>query len=158
MKKVQFIWQSQEQKEPFQFNGFHWLKSVIDFNDSKHCKYCLVGNDCLIPKFPVSNKEYDVILQEHNDSLIPPHKHNGEIIHYYCFVSYPYYYSRNLHIPFIYKEGSIASVEKYSGDKIIIRNAEFLPFNDVKTKALYSHLGYLFTSCRNFQFAVDYFR
>lgn len=159
MKQVEFIWQSSQSKDFSKFFGFHWLKSVVGFNDNKHCKHCLVGLDCKdLPRYPSSNIVYKVKLQEHRDEIIPPHTHKGEIIHYYCFVSDPYVWARNLHIPFIYKEGSVASVDKYGGDKIIIRNAEFLPFDNVKTNALYGHLDRFFTTCRNFQFAVDYFK
>lgn len=159
IKKVEFIWQAKQQKDARQFFGFHWLKSVIGFNDKTHCIHCLIGKRCWdLPQYPNSNTPYQVKLELHEDELIPPHTHNGEIIHYYCFVSQPYVWNRNLHIPFIYKEGSVASVEKFGGDKIVIRNAEFLPFDDKKTLALYPHRDKDTITCRNFQFGVDYFK
>lgn len=155
-KEVVFIWENP--KDDSFFFGAHWLKSVIEFNDSKHCKYCLIGDDCKdLPKKPEANKEYAIKLQEY-PALIPPYTHKGEIIHYYCYLS-PYGYNKHIHIPFIYKKDSECRVSaNNNGGELVFKNAEFLPFSKEKALKLYPHLDCYYTSCRNFQFGVDYFK
>jgi len=167
--KIQIVSKAKE------FKGFQyfWGKEVNGFDDTKHCFQCLKGKsypNIFQPKNMPVNKEVELPLKD------------GQVL-YICGVSKPYSYhsqigftwaimenpserdyahiglhnflrTTNLHLPVIEKKGASARKTLYTGDEIIIIDAEELFFDDKVAKEKYAHLGHEYTACRNFQFAA----
>lgn len=158
------------------FKGFEyfWGKEVNGFNDTKHCFQCIVGK--AYPNI-INTKSMPV-----NTEIELPFN-DGKVL-YICGVSKPYSYhsqigflwevtenpqgyrdfahiklhnflrTTNLHFPVMEKKGCVARKTLYTGDEIVITDAEEILFDDSVVKEKYSHLGKEFTTCRNFQFAA----
>lgn len=118
-----------------------WLKSVDNVNLDFHCAKCLLG-------------EYDDRINSENihfNELDLDYSNSG--IYYLCGVSYPFVYSNNIHLAFMFSKGSNISISNNLFD-IEISDAVIVPFgiNDIDVnhkKAKYRS----YYTCRNWQFA-----
>lgn len=119
--------------------SYLWLKYVHGVDLNVHCAKCLLGDyeqriNANAPEFG------NIRLRE------APY-------YYLCGVSRPYVWSRNFHLAFREKEGSVLEM-KSNGIHVILQNAERVTFSQedidpgdphAKSKAYYT--------CRNWQFA-----
>ncbi|WP_372948506.1 hypothetical protein [Mariniphaga sp.] len=124
------------------FNSF-WIKYVNGFNQKYHCQKCLLGS--LTEKFKYVkseiklNNKYTVYLNEHRTPYI-----------YICGVTNSY--EKNLHVPIQpSKDKSFIFENEYL--KIEVSNAKQL-----NIKKLDLNFPPEFSTCRNFQFAYQYFK
>ena len=123
-----------------------WAKSVRAFDPRQHCAKCLVG--AYETRFGLSMESDDLIAL---DGYQP-----GALI-YFCGVSKPYRWERNLHLAVRVtgEDQDVASVSAYNGDEITVAGAQEVLFNDGAALNLYGGKGDAFVSCRNFQFGAQ---
>ena len=127
-----------------------WGWHVTGFNDEFHCQKCLLGK---------RESHFRRTMEVGNTVTIPL---TGHFL-YLCGVtdfkkfSHEDYMRNNYHMPVRWKLGCKAEMTTYNGYTFAIEDAEVVPFNGELAKERYSHLGYPFWSCRNFQFAAQMF-
>jgi len=127
------------------FSQFTWAKYIDNFDDTNHCAKCLKG------KWPrIINDKMDA----NQDISLPLDE--GKAF-YICGVAYPWNYSNNMHLAVIGKKGSHAELELYTGDKLIVQDAERYIFDDKVARKLYPNYTEQFLTCRCFQFGAQYF-
>ena len=119
--------------------SYLWLKHVTGVNLAVHCAHCLLG-------------EYDphikANLTEAENITLPDAPY-----HYLCGVSRPYVWSRNFHLAFREKEGSLLTVDR-NGIYIEIENAEEVKFSMADADPNDPHYrSKNYRTCRNWQFA-----
>ena len=119
--------------------SYLWLKHVTGVNLAVHCAHCLLG-------------EYDprikANLTEISNITLPDTPY-----HYLCGVSRPYVWSRNFHLAFREKEGSLLTSQR-NGIYIEIENAEEVKFSMADTDQNDPHYrSKNYRTCRNWQFA-----
>lgn len=119
--------------------SYLWLKYVSGVNLRVHCARCLLGE--YDPRISARVKEL------HEQPLRP------SPYYYLCGVSKPYVWSRNFHLAFREKEGSLLSVSR-QGIQVEIENAEEIGFSqaDIDPSDPHARSKAYFT-CRNWQFA-----
>lgn len=124
-----------------------WAKTVTAMNPTDHCINCLVGQRLtgFSPKM-----EMNVPL-----NLILPEKH--EIV-YFCGVSSSFAMDLNFHLPVRAASGKMATKTSYTGDELIVLNAEEIEFDDYWANRLFPEKSHKFLRCRNFQFAAQEFQ
>ena len=128
------------------FSQYVWAKYVEEFDENNHCAKCLKGrwpreiNDKM-----TANKDIILSLEEGKPFYI-------------CGVAYPWNYHNNMHLAVIGKEGAEASLELYTGDKLIVRDAERYFFDDKSARELYPHYTAAYLTCRCFQFGAQFFK
>lgn len=141
---VTWNWQTDNSR----INGFRylWMKTVEGFNPSAHCARCLKGvySKVFKPTMAVNT----VIEEDYPEATIL----------YFCGVSTPYSWKKNLHFVGQVKECAEVSIEAYTGDKIIISGVEEIPISDTSAKTRYSKKGKEFLTCRNFQLGAMLFQ
>jgi len=128
------------------FSEYTWAKYVDYFDDKNHCAKCLQGKWI---------KDINHRMETNKDIVL--HLKEGKPF-YICGVAYPWNYNNNMHLAVIGKEGAEARLELYTGDILIVRDAEQYMFNDKKARELYPNLSEQYLTCRNFQFGAQYFR
>lgn len=124
---------------------FLWCKSAEAFDPRQHCAKCLKGR--YETRFGLDMPADDMVDLDHGP---------GALL-YFCGVSKPYRWDRNLHLA-VRVTGDpqdIASATAWNGDKVTIAGAEEVPFNDEAARAGYPALGAAFLTCRNFQFGAQ---
>jgi hypothetical protein len=125
---------------------YFWLKTVRSFNPSVHCARCLVGDyHAQVKPDLVSGQEITLDYVE------------GTVL-YLCGVSTPYRWANNLHLPMQVDAGVSFFLDAYTGDRVVMKGARFLPFDERAARQRFPHLGSHFLTCRNFQFGAHHFR
>jgi hypothetical protein len=124
---------------------YFWAKTVEGFDSSQHCARCLEGKYLK-----------QVGLQMKVNADIPMEYPENAIV-YFCGVASPYVWAKNLHFPVMVKEGATCSKRACTGDTLIIEGAEELPFSDLSAVSMFPERDRSFLTCRNFQFACEYF-
>lgn len=122
--------------QPF---SYLWLKYVHGTDLSVHCAKCLLG-------------EYESRIHtnspEFSNIRLRPAPY-----YYLCGVSKPYVWSRNFHLAFREKEGSMLEVKR-NGIHIILQNAEEVKFSQTDVDPADPHARHkAYFTCRNWQFA-----
>lgn len=125
---------------------YFWLKSVRGFNPAVHCARCLVGN--YDPQVKADMETNEAIEIDHIEGMIL----------YLCGVATPYRWANNLHLPMRVETGVSSMAETYTGDRITIKGARILPFDDRAARERFPTRGKEFLTCRNFQFGAHHFR
>lgn len=126
---------------------YFWLKSVEGFDDTNHCAKCLLGNF-----------DWRVRSDMAVDQWIKLTKHGAGEILYFCGVAYPWRWQSNFHLAGVVDpEAPEIRMRLYTGQFIRVKGLRKLEFTDAEAKKHYSHLGRKFVTCRNFQFAAEYF-
>ena len=124
---------------------YFWMKRVRGFNPREHCAGCLVGEyeRRWGPKMK-AGEWVDIEWAE------------GAIV-YLCGVASPYIWKHNFHL--VVKIGGTGTVEAplWNAGRVEVQGAERITFDDRAAKELFPNLGVKFLSCRNFQFAAQYF-
>ena len=119
--------------------SYLWLKHVHGVNLREHCAHSLIGD---------YNASIRPSIQELHNVPLPDAPY-----HYLCGVSSPYVWSRNFHLAFREKEGSILRVSRH-GIEIEIENAEEITFSEEDIDPADPHIGHKsYRTCRNWQFA-----
>jgi hypothetical protein len=112
-----------------------WLKYVKGFDITEHCAKCLLG--------------------EYEKQVSPKGIFTGDLpiapYYYLCGVSMPFVWANNFHLAFEAKEGSTLVIER-NGIVLVIDNAVEL---EIKPPTIQLTHKKEFTTCRNWQFAVN---
>lgn len=125
---------------------YFWMKSVTGFDPSVHCARCLRGNyEKVIGSKMPTNQRLD--LGGYTE---------GAVL-YLCGVSAPYRWASNAHLAVKVKKGAVATVTLYTGDVVQMFDCIALPFDDKVARERFPERSIAFLSCRNFQFAAQYF-
>jgi hypothetical protein len=127
-------------------HNYLWMKKVTGFDPRHHCAKCLKG--------PYEN-DFGLRVPTNEWRSLKGYQ-EGDIV-YVCAVSRPYNWHRNRHIAVRVKEGSNAGLDLYTGDAVLMRNAELIRFNGQAAAERYAEKGDEFTTCRNFQFGAQFF-
>lgn len=130
--------------EPTGFR-YMWMKTVRGFQQSRHCAQCLIGG---------YDKRFGLSMAA--GFRYEAHYHEGTLL-YLCGVSTPYRWERNFHLAGKVKAGAEASVDLYTGARIVVAGLEQIKFDDGAARRLFPELGEEFLTCRNFQFAAQVF-
>lgn len=117
---------------------FWWLKSVNDYRYDVHCARCLIG--------PYKRRISKHMATDHPVDL------RGELV-YLCGVSEPIRWQNNFHAVAKLAEGQSFVVETYNGFAARFDNAVQIPI--VALPDGWRGLPKSFTTCRNYQFAVQ---
>lgn len=125
---------------------YFWLKTVRSFNPSTHCARCLVGDYNADVKNDMKTG-VEISLEYVEGTLL-----------YLCGVSTPYRWINNLHLPMQVSDGASFFFDAYNGDRIVVKGARFMPFDDRAARQLFPDRGKHFLTCRNFQFGAHHFR
>jgi len=131
---------------PLARHGYLWMKKVTGFDPRFHCAKCLQGayeNDFGL-RVPTNEWRELKGWQE------------GEIA-YVCAVSRPYNWHRNRHLVVRVKKGSRAGLDLFTGDAVLLQNAELIRFDGRAAAERFGDKGAEFTTCRNFQFGAQFF-
>ncbi len=125
---------------------YFWMKRVTGFNPEVHCARCLRG-------------DYENIVGSRMAANAPQRLNAapGEVF-YLCGVSTPYRWEKNAHLAFLAERNSTATLDLYTGDRVIITNARAIPFTDEAARYQYPDKGAAYLTCRNFQFGAQHFR
>jgi len=129
------------------FSQYTWAKYVEAFDDKNHCAKCLKG------KWP--QEKFNSAMPTNTDIVLP--LANGKPF-YICGVAFPFNYNNNMHLAVVGKSGAEARLELYTGDILIVKDAEKYCFDDKDARELYPNYGKEYLTCRCFQFGVQYFR
>ena len=122
-----------------------WIKSVEGFNHREHCAKCLKGD------FIRTGGHYVPPVNEWRELPMPP---KAKAI-YVCGVSSAGY-AHNLHAPLVPDPGADPiHIELMHGQSLVIEHAKMLIIPPLPDR--WHGLPKVFTSCRNFQFAVSLF-
>jgi uncharacterized protein (DUF779 family) len=127
------------------FSKYTWAKYVEVFDDTNHCAKCLKG------KWPQVINEKMVANQ---DIILPLDE--GKPF-YICGVAYPWSYHNNMHLAVIGKIGSESRLELYTGDVLLVKDAERYLFDDKAARELYPEYSEEYLTCRCFQFGAQLF-
>lgn len=121
-----------------------WLKYVTGVNLAQHCARCLIGEySKLLHPYMVEGQ--DIPLTESRAKA-----------YYLCGVSMPFVWSKNFHLAFVEKEGSILEVSE-NGIDIVIENAERIAITPDFIDATDMNAGKkAYSTCRNWQFAYQF--
>jgi hypothetical protein len=125
-----------------------WLKFVSGFAPNRHCARCLSGG---------YSKRVRNNLPEGPQVLVMDEKPEAACL-YLCGVTPGALWQawgNNLHIPFVPEAGSVIEKVDYRGQLFVIENARELTFPPLPDG--WGGYNRSYTTCRNFQFAVDYF-
>lgn len=115
---------------------YWWLKSVIDYRLEVHCARCLVGKyERRVSKDMLLNSQIELI---------------GNLV-YLCGVSPRW--QTNFHAAVQLAPGETVEVETYLGHTVRFENGRLIPI--VPLADGWNGLPKEFTTCRNFQFAVQ---
>jgi len=128
------------------FSKYTWAKYVEFFDDTNHCAKCLKG------RWP---REINETMPANTDIHLPLAE--GKPF-YICGVAYPWNYHHNMHLAVIGKAGAEARLELYTGDELIVKDAERYYFDEKAARELYPHKTEEYLTCRCFQFGVQYFK
>ncbi|TLD80463.1 hypothetical protein LS68_006860 [Helicobacter sp. MIT 05-5293] len=152
-----------------------WIRSVRDFDDTKHCQASLKTHKNIFSTPPPSqgittNTDIPITLDSEISSSNPPKvllgNNRDEIPHYLCLDFLKPFYNQEdknyIHFGFIYEEGShIIKTRKDTEFNINftlqLSNARELYFDDSIVREKYAHLDESYTTCRNFWFGAYYF-
>ncbi len=117
---------------------FWWLKSVSDYRLDVHCARCLVGPyDRKINKIMPLGQEVEL---------------RGDLV-YLCGVSDTRKWVHNFHAAAKLQEGASFTVPTYNGLTVRFHNAIQIPIEPLPDG--WNGLPKAFTTCRNYQFAVQ---
>lgn len=125
---------------------YFWAKTVNDFDSSVHCAKCLIGDY-------IKQVGTKMAVNEVIDINVP----DSQVV-YLCGVAVPYKWENNAHIAVRQKQGALAILSLYNGDKVMIKDAERVEFDDLAAKTLHPNKGKAFLTCRNFQFGSHHFK
>lgn len=115
---------------------FWWLKSVVGYDTSVHCARCLRGKyDRRVNRTMRLNQPVELV---------------GDLV-YLCGVS-PRWIN-NFHAAIAYEEGGVVEVPTYNGMTCRFENGRLIPIQPLEPG--FRGLDRTFTTCRNFQFAVQ---
>jgi len=135
-----------ERKNLTGFSKYTWAKYVEVFDDENHCAKCLKGKwPRVINENMAANVDIHLPLEEGKPFYI-------------CGVAYPWNYKNNMHLAVIGKEGAEARLELYTGDILIVKDAERYYFDDKVARELYPEYSEEYLTCRCFQFGAQYFK
>ncbi len=122
-----------------------WLRYVRGFDGSQHCAKCLVStSDRRVHKGMLCDT--DIPLDY--GAIENPYT-------YLCGVSAQLKYENNLHLPMLYAPGKTAQAVTHTGDIVTVSNMEALSITALPDG--FRGLSRKFTTCRNFQFGVEFF-
>ena len=128
------------------FSKYTWAKYVDAFDDKNHCAKCLKGEwPRKINEKMLANQDLLLTLEEGKPFYI-------------CGVAYPWNYKNNMHLAVIGRKGAVAYLELYTGDKLVVTDAERYFFDETAARKLYPGYSEDFLTCRCFQFGAQYFR
>ena len=116
--------------------SYLWLTHITGVNLAVHCFHCLPG-------------EYDPRIKA-NLTEVPNITLPDTPSHYLCGVNRPYVWSRNFHLAFREKEGSLLTVRR-NGIYIELENAEEEKFSMADAAPHYRSKNY--RTCCHWQFA-----
>lgn len=125
---------------------YFWGMYVNGFNDSEHCKKCLLGK-----------QSKRVALSTRAEAWVPMSEHDYKYV--YLCAGYGTRkagtWSKNVHIALQHEKGAeLVEYEAADGLTIAIRNAKILPIPALEDG--FRGLGRNYTTCRNFQFGTHY--
>ena len=123
--------------------SYFWMKFVTGFDPTQHCARCLRGGY-------VAGVSKDMELNTPLDLVLP-----RTSVGYICGVARGRNYARNLHLPFVREAGNVERMDMLDGQELVLSNARRLPIPGLPDG--WADLPKAFTTCRNFQFAVDRF-
>jgi hypothetical protein len=115
-----------------------WLKSVNSYRLDVHCARCLVG-----PFDRRINKAMP---------LVQAVELQGDLV-YLCGVANGWNWARNFHAAAAYAEGETFSLPTYNGLDVRFDNARMITIEPLPDG--WNGLDKSFTTCRNYQFAVQ---
>ena len=118
-----------------------WAKHVQGFNPKHHCAACLRGPWEKTIQRGMKDGEYPI-------HLLGPY-------FYICGVAPDYRYVDNFHLAVRPAEGRIAVADTFCGTRFTIYGAEQIPITPLPDG--FDGRGRKYTTCRNFQFAVQQF-
>ncbi|MER9652475.1 hypothetical protein NKJ26_03020 [Mesorhizobium sp. M0152] len=127
-------------------HGYLWMKKVTGFDPRYHCAKCLKGE-----------YENDFGLRVPTNTWRTLKGYQESDIVYVCAVSRPYNWHRNRHLVVRVKAGSHAGLDLWTGDRVLLDNAEIIRFTGQVAAERYADKGEDFTTCRNFQFGAQFF-
>jgi hypothetical protein len=128
------------------FSKYTWAKYVEAFDDKNHCAKCLKG------RWP---REINDKISANIDIYLPLDE--GKPF-YICGVAAPWNYRNNMHLAVVGKEGAEARLELYTGDVLIVKDAERYYFDDKVARKLYPDYADEFLTCRCFQYGAQFFK
>lgn len=137
----------QTQTEKIKGLRYLWMKRVTGFNPKVHCAQCLKGHYVAV-----------VGREMATNRTLKFQAWPGDIF-YLCGVSSPYKWENNFHLAFKATDSmdDRCHVFSHTGDKFEIEGAIELPFDDTEARERFPNLSEPFLTCRNFQFAAQYF-
>lgn len=124
--------------------AFFWVKNVKGFNRHEHCAKCLTGS--YEPRFHINTPKSVAISLTGGD---------GDIV-YVCGVSKPFVWRNNFHLAIRIGEGQVKR-KLYTGETLEIVGGFELPFDHKAARAQFPDYPASYLTCRNFQFAAQYF-
>ena len=128
------------------FSKYTWAKYVEYFDDENHCAQCLKGKwPRVINDKMVTNQDIELPLDEGKPFYI-------------CGVAFPWNYKNNMHLAVVGKKDAVATLELYTGDILIVKDAERYIFNDKVARKLYPKYNEKYLTCRCFQYGAQYFK
>ncbi len=173
MKKEIILMIETESQPTFLGYDYFWIRSVRDFDDTKHCQECLksIGGKNIFYTPPrdkgiPTSQDIPITLDSEISSSNPPKvllgNNRDEIPHYLCLQFLKNFYEDTkknyIHFGFIYEEGShIIKTRKDINFTLQLSNARELYFDDSIVREKYAHLDKSYTTCRNFWFGAYYF-
>lgn len=123
---------------------FLWAKHVTGFAQHTHCARCLKGH---------YETRFGLDTPIGVKVALTGYKH-GDII-YFCGVSKPYNWEKNLHLAVRVARGKQCGILSVNGDRIHITGAETIEFNDASAISAFPSRGKEYLTCRNFQFGAE---
>jgi hypothetical protein len=124
-----------------------WAKTVTAFDPAVHCARCLIGD-----------YEKTFSIRTPVNTVLELRRHATGTVIYFCGVSAPYRWGNNMHLA-VRSTGDLvdtAQTEFYNGDRLIVRGARQLSFDDQVARLRYPTLGAEYLTCRNFQFGAAF--
>ena len=116
-----------------------WLRYVSGINLNEHCMKSLIG---------YNDPHFRGFMRGCNDIVLDISKY-----YYLCGVDVNWAYQKNMHVAFIYKEGSVINIDN-NLFKVRIENAAQLAIvPDFMDRNLPQFSNRLFNTCRNWWFA-----
>jgi len=128
-------------------HGYLWMKRVTGFDPRRHCAQCLVGD---------YEGDFGLRVPVNEWRKLAGYA-EGDIV-YVCGVSRPYVWSNNRHLAARVKQGAHAGLDLHEGgQRVLLRNAELIPFDGQAAANKFGHKPAAYTTCRNFQFGASLF-
>ena len=121
-----------------------WGMDVTGFNPKSHCLPCLIGERQWAIKWDMPVNQTKTL--------------NVVGVLYLCGVAYPWDYNSNFHMP-LEPTGNpedVVTMETYRGQCVTVTGVRLLPI-DPEPAARIPGTSAKQRSCRNYQFAADYF-